>query len=288
MTMTPIPTTHGVLYIVATPIGNLLDITQRALATLRTVDIIAAEDTRHSQKLLAHYQITTPCLSLHGFNEAKRSTALLARLTAGQNIALISDAGTPLISDPGARLVQLVRAQGIQVAPIPGPCALVAALCAAGLSTEQFLFVGFLPAKATARQRQLNALRQQTTTLIFYESPHRIVALCQDIAAILGGDRPMVLAKEMTKLFETFFSGSASEVCAWLLADAMHQKGEFVVLVSGAPDTSSNVSAEAEQVLRTLLAELPVKRAVTIAAQITGVAKNVLYALALEQRRNTP
>lgn len=274
----------GSLYIVATPIGNMGDITQRALETLAKVKLIAAEDTRHSQVLLNHYQIASPLLSLHEFNEIKRIQLIINRLNEGEDIALISDAGTPLISDPGYLLVQAVRSQGLKVIPIPGPCALIAALSAAGLPTDHFLFNGFLSAKSTERKRQLTELRDQTPSLIFYESPHRILKLCEDIAAIFPPERRIVLAKELTKTFETFYSATVHEVCEWLNADPNHQRGEFVVLLQGSTIKTSDLTLEVDKVLETLLAEIPAKKAIELTAKITGQKKNAIYKRMLEMK----
>lgn len=273
----------GTLYIVATPLGNLADISQRALKILNAVSIIAAEDTRHSKKLLQHYGISTPLFSLHGFNEEKRISACLSRLQKGEDIALISDAGTPLISDPGYLLVKTLRQAGINVTPIPGPCAAITALCAAGLPVQNFVFEGFLSSHATERRHQLTHLADEQRTLILYEAPHRIIKLCQDIASIFPEDREIVLAKELTKTFETFVRGRATELCAWLEADPMHQKGEWVVLISGAKLANSDniCSSETLRVLKILCAQLPIKQAVDLAVQITGEKKNKLYAQAL-------
>ncbi len=279
----------GTLYIVATPIGNLADMTQRAISVLREVNLIAAEDTRHSRTLLQHYQINTPMISLHEFNEAKRMTELLNRLLQGENIALISDAGTPLISDPGYVLVQSAREAKITVTPIPGCCAAIAALSGAGLPTDSFLFVGFLPSKTGERKHRLASLQDQLTTLIFYEAPHRIAALLQDIKLVLGTERRVVLAKELTKTFETFFAGTATEALDWLQADPYHQKGEFVVLVHGAvasPEKNADIPAPAQRILEILCAELPLKQAVALTAKITGVKKNALYANAVASGRH--
>ncbi|HVV69683.1 MAG TPA: 16S rRNA (cytidine(1402)-2'-O)-methyltransferase [Gammaproteobacteria bacterium] len=275
---------RGTLYIVATPIGNLRDITQRALEVLNAVDLIAAEDTRHSQALLQHYHINTPLISLHEFNESKRIGLLLSRLEQGNNIALISDAGTPLISDPGYLLVQAVRAAAMTVTPIPGCCAAIAALSAAGLPTESFIFAGFLSSKAGERKQRLESLRTQPATLIFYEAPHRILKLLQDIMGIFEEKRRIVLVKELTKTFETFFAGTAAEVYNWLKADPYHQKGEFVVLVEGASlEKNSEIPQEAQRILALLCDELPLKQAALLTAKITGVKKNVLYNFAVKQ-----
>ena len=274
----------GHLYIVATPIGNLKDITLRALETLKKVDLIAAEDTRHSKTLLQHYQIDTALISLHEHNEQQRIQELLLKLQAGQHIALISDAGTPLISDPGYQLVTQVRAAGLTVVPIPGPSALIAALSAAGLPTDRFCYEGFLPAKTTARKQQLQQLQDECRTLIFYEAPHRILDTLRDIAEVFLPQRQATLARELTKTFETILSGTLEQLISQLLADKNQQKGEFVILVQGKKAQTSVDSAASQRILKILLAELPVKQAASLAAQITGEKKNELYPLALEMK----
>ncbi len=278
----------GILYVVATPLGNLGDITQRALEVLGRVDVVAAEDTRHSGRLLQHYAITTPRLSLHEHNEQQQVTQLLARLQRGDNIALISDAGTPLISDPGFRLVRAVRAEGLRVVPVPGASALICALSAAGLPTDRFVFEGFLPPRAAARRSRLQTLTEDGRTLVFYESSHRIVGSLQDMATVLGAARPAVVARELTKTFETFLPGSLAELHRRVSEEADQQKGEFVVLVQGAeaPDDSV-LPAGDRRVLTLLLEELPVKQAVALAAKITGHKRNRLYELALEMGKET-
>ena len=275
----------GILYIVATPIGNLQDMTPRAVQVLTEVQLIAAEDTRHSAKLLQHFGIKTPCLALHEHNEREASAALVQRLLAGDAIALISDAGTPLISDPGYHLVQAARAAGLRVVPIPGACALTSALSASGLPSDRFVFEGFLPARAAARRARLEELQHEPRTLIFYESPHRILECLDDLAQVFGAERPAVIARELSKLFETIHDGSLSALCAWLRSDVNQQKGEFVILVRGSMlNEQGEEDSEAERVLRILMAELPVKQAAALAAQITGRKKNALYELALQQK----
>jgi 16S rRNA (cytidine1402-2'-O)-methyltransferase len=273
----------GALYVVATPIGNLLDITRRALEVLQSVSLVAAEDTRHSRKLLAHYGIGTPMLALHEHNERTASSGLLRRLESGADIALVSDAGTPLISDPGFHLVRTVREAGLQVVPVPGPSALTAALSVAGLPTDRFIFEGFLPAKQTARRRCLLELQAATATLVFYESSHRILASLGDMLAVFGADREATVARELTKTFETIRQASLAELHAWATTDSDQQKGEFVVLVHGAAKPVARViDAATERILTLLLAELPLRQAASLAAQISGVGKNVLYEYALQ------
>lgn len=276
----------SILYIVATPIGNLNDITHRAIETLRKVSLIAAEDTRHSRRLLDHYQIATKLISLHEHNEQQRSTYLLEQLQQGQTIALISDAGTPLISDPGYRLVQTVRAANIRVVPMPGPCALIAALSAAGLPSDRFIFEGFLSSKTTARKQQLQTIQYETRTSIFYESPHRILDLIDDMLAILGPERYVVLARELTKTFETIYGANLAELKEWLINDSNQQKGEFVVLVAGiTPTTDNSTDLETTRVLTILLNALPTSQAIQLATQITGEKKNKLYDMALKHKQ---
>lgn len=274
------------LYVVATPIGNLADLSRRALDTLRTVNWIAAEDTRHSQALLAHHGIDGRLFAAHEHNEEAAATRVIERLAAGESVALVSDAGTPAISDPGARLVARVREAGYPVIPIPGACAAVAALSAAGLDAPRWLFHGFLPAKPGSRRSELEGLRDGLAALgaavVFYEAPHRIVETLASLAEVFGDDRQIVLAKELTKLFETFFHGSAREALAWLTADPDRQKGEFVILVAPPPPVADARLAEGERVLAALLADgLPVKQAARLAAEISGAAKNALYDRAL-------
>ncbi len=279
----------GTLYVVATPIGNLDDITARALRVLKEVSLVAAEDTRHSVRLLQHFGIETPLAACHEHNERDQGGRFLARLQAGDDVALISDAGTPLISDPGFHLVRQARAAGIPVVPVPGACALIAALSSAGLPSDRFIFEGFLPAKTTARRGRLEALKEEPRTLIFYEAPHRLLGSLEDMRGVFGGDRPAVLARELTKTFETLKGAPLEELCGWVAADSNQQRGECVVLVGGwqAPEGEGALSAEALRVLDLLLAELPVKRAAALAAEITGVRKNLLYQAALERQADS-
>jgi 16S rRNA (cytidine1402-2'-O)-methyltransferase len=278
--------TPGTLYVVATPIGNLDDMSARALKVLGEVALIAAEDTRHSVRLLQHFGIQTPLAACHEHNEREEGGRFLTRLLAGDDVALISDAGTPLISDPGYHLVRQARAAGIAVVPVPGPCALIAALSAAGLPSDRFIFEGFLPAKTAGRVARLEQVREEPRTLIFYEAPHRILECLRDMQAVFGDARPALLARELTKTFETLKGLPLSELRAFVEADSNQQRGECVVLVAGwtAPDAEQAVSAEVLRVLDLLLAELPLKRAAALAAQITGVRKNVLYQVALDRQ----
>lgn len=269
---------NGILYIVATPIGHLDDLSPRALKILNDVAYIAAEDTRHSAVLLRHFGITTPCLSLHEHNEEQRCSQIINYLQQGQSIAVISDAGTPLISDPGFRVVNAARAADIKVVPIPGPCALITALCASGLPSDRFAFEGFLPAKSGAKQKQLESIRNETRTIIFYESTHRLLDTIDDMIQILGEERYVVIARELTKTFETIHGDPLSELKKWLLADSNQQKGEFVLLVKGLEEsTTSELENHALKVLNILMTELSASQAVKLAAKITGVKKSWLY-----------
>lgn len=270
------------LYVVATPIGNLRDITLRALDVLAAADVVAAEDTRNTAHLLTHHGIgANRLMAVHQHNERTAAEKIVALLQAGQSVAFVSDAGTPAVSDPGALLVQAVRAAGLRVIPVPGANAAIAALSAAGLAEPHFLFHGFLPNKSAARCTTLESLRDQACTLVFYEAPHRIVECVADLCAVLGGERQIVLAREITKLFETIHSCPLRDAEAWLLSDSNQQRGEFVVLVSGAVP-QPGLPAEARRVLETLLGELPLKQAVQLATQISGAGRNELYQLALQ------
>jgi 16S rRNA (cytidine1402-2'-O)-methyltransferase len=273
----------GVLYVVATPIGNLGDMVPRAVDILQMVDVIAAEDTRHSMKLLQHFGVSTKLIAYHDYSNMQRLQKILDLLLSGQSVALISDAGTPLISDPGYELVNAARGHGIKIVPIPGACALVAALSVSGLPSNQFIFEGFLPAKSSARCKILTPLRWEQRTVIFYESPHRIMDSLKDFQTTLGDDRYIVLARELTKTYETVLSGTIKEVIAILLADDNQRRGEFVVLVKGCePEVSDQaVNQEAETLMRVLLEHVPVKTASAIAAQVTGIKKRELYQWAL-------
>lgn len=275
----------GVLFVVATPIGNLEDISARALRVLREVSLIAAEDTRHSARLMQHFGIATPLAACHEHNERDEGGRFIGRLLAGEDVALISDAGTPLISDPGYHLVRQARAAGVRVVPVPGACALVAALSAAGLPSDRFIFEGFLPAKQAARRARLEHLREEPRTLIFYEAPHRILECLQDLEAVFGEDRPALLGRELTKTFETLKDLPLAELRAWVEADSNQRRGECVLVVGGwqAPEDDA-VSSEALRVLDLLLAEIPLKRAAAMAAEITGVRKNLLYQVALTRQ----
>jgi 16S rRNA (cytidine1402-2'-O)-methyltransferase len=269
---------YGNLYIVATPIGNLDDITIRALNILRTADYIAAEDTRHSSILLKHFDVNNKLISLHNFNEKQQSTTLIKLLQQSNNIALISDAGTPLISDPGYRLVSLVQKAGITIIPLPGACAAITALCASGLPTDKFVFEGFLPIKTNARNQRLHDLKTETRTTIYYEAPHRILKTINTMLEVFGENRHVVIARELTKKFETIYNGSLSEIKNWLESDINQQKGEFVILVHGNEQfDSQKISIETANLLDILAAELPPNQAASLASKITGIRKNLLY-----------
>ncbi len=273
------------LYVVATPIGNLEDLSPRAARILAEVGLIAAEDTRTSRKLLAHYGIATPMTALHEHNEREQLPKLLEQLRQGKSIALISDAGTPLVSDPGFHLVRAAHEAGIAVVPVPGPCAAIAALSAAGLPSDRFAFEGFPPAKAVARRRFFRERAADPRTLIFYESPHRIVDSLADMAAEFGTVREAVVARELTKMFETIRAAALGELADWIARAETPRQGEFVVLVRGAPERAgAPAAADAERILQLLLAELPVSRAVELTARITGVPKNTLYKQALARK----
>ena len=267
----------GTLYVVATPIGNLGDISPRALDTLRAVTTICAEDTRRSGQLLAHFGIATPMVALHQHNEDAIAQKLVARLQAGESLALVSDAGTPLVSDPGFRVVAAARAAGIRVSPVPGASALIAALSVAGLPSDRFAFEGFLPAKAGARSERLQGLAGETRTLVFYEASHRIDETLADMVASFGGERPAVLARELTKLFETVLDGTLAELKAQVEADPDQRKGEFVVLVKGAADDADAKVIEGRRLYARLKAHLPPSTAAKLAAELSGAPRKALY-----------
>lgn len=283
----PLNSTAGALFVVATPIGNLDDISSRALKILREVKLIAAEDTRHSQRLMQHFGISTPLAACHEHNEREEGSRFITRLLAGDDVALISDAGTPLISDPGYHLVRQARAAGITVVPVPGACALIAALSAAGLPSDRFIFEGFLPAKTVGRRARLQAVKEEPRTLIFYEAPHRILECLQDMELVFGGDRLALLARELTKTFETLKGLPLEELRAFVEGDSNQQRGECVVLVAGwtAPESEDAVGSEAMRILDLLLKDMPLKRAAALAAEITGLRKNVLYQVALDKQK---
>ncbi|MFJ5319494.1 16S rRNA (cytidine(1402)-2'-O)-methyltransferase [Pectobacterium versatile] len=271
------------LYIVPTPIGNLGDITQRALAVLASVDLIAAEDTRHTGLLLQHFAINARLFALHDHNEQQKADVLLAKLQSGQSIALVSDAGTPLINDPGYHLVRRCREVGVRVVPLPGACAAITALSASGLPSDRFCYEGFLPAKTKGRKDKLRELGEETRTLIFYESTHRLLDSLQDISEVLGAERYVVLAREITKTWESIHGAPVGELLAWVKEDENRRKGEMVLIVEGHQVDDSALSAEALRTLALLRAELPLKKAAALAAEIHGVKKNALYRYGLEQ-----
>lgn len=283
---TPQPARPGTLHIVATPIGNLRDLGFRALDVLRSADLVAAEDTRTSQALLAAYGIQAKMVALHEHNEAAGATRLVAEMQAGKSVAYISDAGTPGISDPGAKLVKAARAAGLPVLPVPGPSAAATALSVAGLEGP-WLFFGFLPAKAAARRKALAELAPLPHALVFYEAPHRIEECVDDLLAVLGGERSLLFGRELTKRFEQVHECSLAEAPAWLAADENHRRGEFVLAVSPPPPREAGDDGEARRVLEILLEELPLKQAAHLAAKLTGGRKNALYDLALDLKKDT-
>ncbi|MEH2920708.1 16S rRNA (cytidine(1402)-2'-O)-methyltransferase [Samsonia erythrinae] len=271
------------LYIVPTPIGNLGDITQRALTVLASVDLIAAEDTRHTGLLLQHFAINARLFALHDHNEQQKVDVLLAKLQSGQRIALVSDAGTPLINDPGYHLVRRCREAGVRVVPLPGACAAITALSASGLASDRFCYEGFLPAKTKGRKDKLRELGEEPRTLIFYESTHRLLESLQDIRDVLGAERYVVLAREITKTWESIHGAPVGELLEWVKEDENRRKGEMVLIVEGHQFDDSALSVDALRTLALLRAELPLKKAAALAAEIHGVKKNALYRYALEQ-----
>lgn len=271
----------GTLYIVATPIGNLGDISQRALDILSQVDVIACEDTRHTQRLLTAFSIKNKTMSMHDHNERQRQEQISAMLQQGKSIALVSDAGTPLISDPGFHLVRHCRQLGLSVTPVPGACAAIAALSSAGLPTDRFTFEGFLPSKSGARQGRLSELANESRTMVFYDAPRRAIDTIEDIVSVLGGERYVVIARELTKTFETIHSDSAEKLLSWLQQDPNQLKGEMVLIIEGHKVDPEAISPQVIDTLKLLLDELPPKKACAITAKIHGVKKNALYDLAL-------
>lgn len=269
---------EGILYVVATPIGNLGDITRRAQEVLAAVDVIAVEDTRHTGRLLQQLQITASTVALHEHNERERAPQLIKRLTQGESLALVSDAGTPLVSDPGYHLVRLAHEQGIRVVPVPGASAMLAALSVSGLPSDRFVFEGFLPAKSGARKKHLEAVAAESRTLIFYEAPHRLLSTLADMGAVFGAGRHVVLARELTKTFETIKGDAVGVLLEWVRNDADQQKGEVVLLVKGCSAAEFTTdSVEAQRILKLLLEELPLSQASALAAKITGTKKKLLY-----------
>jgi 16S rRNA (cytidine1402-2'-O)-methyltransferase len=277
---------RSTLYVVATPIGNLGDITDRARAVLGAVDVIAAEDTRHTRQLLQAFGLQTPTIALHEHNEAQRSDALIGELASGKAIALVSDAGTPLISDPGFGVVAAARKAGFPVVAIPGPCAAIAALSVAGLPTDRFVFEGFLPAKASSRRERLQELSREARTLVFYEAPHRIVEVLADLAVEFGPQRAATVSREMTKRFETHYADTLASLAARAASDSDMQRGEIVIIVAGAENDSA-ATLESDAVLRVLVEELAPAQAAKIAAKLTGAKRSDLYERAVELAAKT-
>jgi 16S rRNA (cytidine1402-2'-O)-methyltransferase len=282
------PISPGSLYIVATPIGNLRDISLRSLDILAGVDLIAAEDTRVTARLLESHSIKKKMISMHGHNEAATVKRIERSLADGNSVALVTDAGTPAISDPGALMVRHIRNLGYNVIPVPGPNAAVCALSAAGITAPHFLFYGFLPAAAAARRRELQHLKSSPYTLIFYEAPHRILESVKDLAEVVGGHRDLTIARELTKLFETIHVCPLADAVAWLQTDPNRQRGEFVLLLTGSQaPAKAELSVQAQRTLALLLETLPLKQAVKLAAEITGESRNILYASALSLRNES-
>jgi len=281
----------GILFVVATPIGNRGDLSARAYEQLATADLVAAEDTRHTGAFLAQLGIARPLLSLHEHNETERIDALLSRLREGARIALVSDAGTPLISDPGFRLVAAVAAAGFALVPIPGPCAAVAALSAAGLPTDRFVFEGFLPTRGAKRRARLESLAGETRTLVFYEAPHRLAEALEDLAEAFGADRPAVVARELTKLHESFYRDSLGALARAAASDANMVRGEAVLVIAGAEPLPADAGAAAaltDRLLRALLSRLPLSAAVDVVAGATGERRNAVYERALSLKKERP
>ncbi len=271
------PVAPATLYVVATPIGNLADLSPRAQEVLRSVVAICAEDTRHTGQLLSHFGISKPLVALHDHNEEAMAERVVARLLGGESLAVVSDAGTPLVSDPGFRLVRAARAAGVKVSPVPGACAAIAALSVAGLPSDRFVFEGFLPAKSAARRERLHKLVGETGTLVFYESSHRIAESLADMAAAFGGERPAVVARELTKLFETVLDGTLAQLHAAVQADDNQRKGEFVVMVQGAGDDEEAKIAEGRRLYAKLNEHLPPSTAAKLAAELSGAPRKALY-----------
>ncbi|TBR14255.1 MAG: 16S rRNA (cytidine(1402)-2'-O)-methyltransferase [Lysobacter sp.] len=267
----------GTLHVVATPIGNLGDLSPRALEVLRSVDAICAEDTRHTRQLLAHFGVERPLVALHEHNEDRQAAQLVERLLGGASLALVSDAGTPLVSDPGYRLVRAAREAGLRVSPVPGPCAAIAALSVAGLASDRFVFEGFLPARTSARRERLAALVTETRTVMLYEASHRIAQTLDDLVTVFGPDRPVVLGRELTKLFETVLDGSLATVRAAVLADPNQRRGEFVVIVQGAPEDADARIAEGRRLYARLGEYLKPSQAAKVAAELSGAPRKALY-----------
>ncbi|MCB1616823.1 MAG: 16S rRNA (cytidine(1402)-2'-O)-methyltransferase [Pseudomonadales bacterium] len=280
-------TTHRLssLYVVATPIGNLGDMTPRAVEILHKVDLIAAEDTRHSKKLLNHFDIKTPLVAYHDFSGEDETGKILDKLQQGKDVALISDAGTPLVSDPGYTLVKAAHQLGVKVVPVPGACASIAALSAAGLPSDRFLFIGFLPSKPNARRQQLEGLARESATMVLYEAPHRLAACLECLLAVFGEERKIVLARELTKTFETVISTTIKDLLAFVEADLNQKKGEVVLVVHGyETDALPEINEESVRILDILAQELPLTQAAALTAKITGLKKRALYQFALDRK----
>ena len=276
----------GELYLVATPIGDMTDIAPRALGILNTVDIVAVEDKRRSSRLFSHFGIKTPMISYHDYSEEKQVKKIINELLCGKSVALISDAGTPLISDPGYKLVNAAKEKSIKVSPIPGPCALIAAISASGLPSDRFIFEGFLPPKSIARITKIQNISADSRTIIFYEAPHRILEAVIDMIKVIGPSRKIVLARELTKTYETFISGTLGSVLEVIEKDLNQQKGEIVIVLSGADSLEKKTEIQdSKRILSVLLEELPLKQAVSLGSKITGIKKNIFYKLALDLKK---
>jgi 16S rRNA (cytidine1402-2'-O)-methyltransferase len=276
----------GELYLVATPIGDMTDIAPRALDILNIVDIVAVEDKRRSSRLFSHFGIKTPMISYHDHSEEKQVKKIIDELLCGKSVALISDAGTPLISDPGFKLVNAAKDKSIKVSPIPGPCALIAAISASGLPSNRFIFEGFLPAKSIARITKIQNISADSRTIIFYEAPHRILETLIDMIKVIGPSRKIVLARELTKTYETFISGTLESVLQIIEKDLNQQKGEIVIVLAGADSSEKKIETQdSKRILSVLLQELPLKQAVSLGSKITGIQKNIFYKLALDLKK---
>ena len=276
----------GELYLVATPIGDMTDIAPRALGILNTVDIVAVEDKRRSSRLFSHFGIKTPMISYHDHSEEKQVKKIIDELLCGKSVALISDAGTPLISDPGYKLVNAAKNKSIKVSPVPGPCALIAAISASGLPSDRFIFEGFLPSKSIPRITKIQNISADSRTIIFYEAPHRILETLIDMIKVIGPSRKIVLARELTKTYETFISGTLEGVLEIIEKDLNQQKGEIVIVLAGADYSEKKIEAQdSKRILSVLLEELPLKQAVSLGSKITGVQKNIFYKLALDLKK---
>jgi 16S rRNA (cytidine1402-2'-O)-methyltransferase len=276
----------GELYLVATPIGDMTDIAPRALGILSTVDIVAVEDKRRSSRLFSHFGIKTPMISYHDHSEEKQVKKIIDELLCGKSVALISDAGTPLISDPGYKLVNAAKDKSIKVSPVPGPCALIAAISASGLPSDRFIFEGFLPSKSIPRITKIQNISADSRTIIFYEAPHRILETLIDMIKVIGPSRKIVLARELTKTYETFISGTLESVLQIIEKDLNQQKGEIVIVLAGADFSEKKIETQdSERILSVLLEELPLKQAVSLGSKITGIQKNIFYKLALDLKK---